>query len=316
MSRVRVAICGCFAALLAGCSPEPIGIGIGWAIPVLAAEQPRDRTAFEFHWPVPSTVHVTEDATKRGTKTTASYDVTLRPSDEEGVLVGRIENYRIDWVDGMSAAALHPAAREQLVAMTAAIPGFLVRADGAFLGIADFDAFLDSMEDLRGPMPGLRAAMEQPNLRLGFERQVGRFWRAWVENWIGMNAVAGSSATIPFDAGQVSGIEMGSDLAAEPPRTERAFRGWTAVGGQAHVTWRLQWQPDAAVMRGLTGVVGADGAGVEGVARVRSTAEAVLDPATLQPSSAYWAEEIEVEIDGRMEHRLERREYSFDWRAR
>ncbi|HYO71285.1 MAG TPA: hypothetical protein VEU33_34920 [Archangium sp.] len=286
------------------------------------AAAPAPAPALRFAWPAPSRVTVTERTLKKGKRAVMRYDAVLTARKEGGHEL-KLDKFHFLERDGhdLTKGPLSPEIKEA-TALASAIPTLVLSAEGQLVDMAGVEEMLERIykmmpEDQREQM---RAMFERPEMKEALKQKGGEFWTAWVGTWVGLELAAGEESSGTMQTQLPSGpvdtvvtvrhrgpdaehkgavrLELESVLEGEPFR--KAMVASIAQMLQA-ATPQDKEQPDVDAM-------------VKSARRV-SSAEVVMDAASMRPFSARRSEVSKLVVGDKESETIEEHEYSFVWPA-
>jgi hypothetical protein len=309
--RIVFATCLLVAALaarLAGQDPAP---------------PPGPKVSFVFRWPVPSTATVTETTLKGGRTGVTRYRLELVAGRKPDERLLRLRDYEFVKLEGLDLA--DPAVQRRLgplQALAQAIPDLAVGSDGSFHGIVDVDTMIERCLDFLRKQPerdpravdAVAASMRDANAKELMSQAGAAFWNCWAGNWAGRELAPGGSLTavaasvLPGSQGSGMATIRHHGPAADTPGCVRLSMEMTATGAEVAHAMLEALAPQLLAQNDTS-------------ARLKDmklflSAEAVLDPITLQPRKASYERKVEVVPPGEKlpQTQVERRSYEFTWK--
>jgi hypothetical protein len=258
--------------------------------------------SLRFDWPVGCSVPVEENVTKRGQTALLNYFVRSEQADA-GIEIS-FEEMTIREVNGTEV----PEDVADQIAAQFMLPGFLVGADGVETGVVGTEEMIAQMDDA-----GLIEADDftPQALALLEETVLSKYWGSWVGFWAGLESIdePRSAREVPLSVGE---SEVTIDLVVESlvngSTKEATLRSVQTLTGEDFL------RSIGAVETSL-GKEQSAGSEPEGDGHRISTVEVTTDPATLQPRSVSFVNDIELTMDGATQTDIESRDWRFDWSA-
>ncbi len=168
---------------------------------------------FEFGWPREGRVPVFEETTKNGATMKASYELVLSP--DAGGAATRVEYdaFKIRSLPGVDLTDPGPAVTKsivQLEAVTGAIPGFRIDAQGSLVDQDDFGPMLASVADVMRTtvepevIEQVLGLLRQPQFQEMMQAKAADRWHNWVGHWVDIEFEPGSEEVWEIDT-EISG---------------------------------------------------------------------------------------------------------------
>lgn len=256
--------------------------------------------SLRFDWPVGCRVVVTETVDRDGETAQFVYPLIIQEAgDNLEVSYGELEVIHV-------GDRPVPDSEQEQVAALFAQPSFTIDREGAFVSVSGVDDLLLNMQasGVIAEVPDREALVAVVE-----ETVLNKYWGSWVGRWLEWPEV---TAEVMDDVvvARVGDTDIVYDLRREslPPSTSGAahLRDTTTIEGEA--LERLI----AANFGALSGGEVDESFGEVDGEKV-TVVEAILDPATLRPTTARFDDRSTVQIDGEIDSRVEIREWTFDW---
>ena len=281
---------------------------------------------FRFRWPVPAIFEVEERTTKHGGQilTSASYLLT---NSNGKLLLSCVGADGLE-INGQRLTNAELKRLEDVLRVNhLGLPDLVVDSKGAWCGVTNYEqALIRSHALLRSASPNVvdldvvMSTFTNGSARAAYSAMLSRFWRCWVQDWIGWDVPAGTSRTNTvklqyeghrpkFEATIVS-----RHLGAATNRSGMVrLRRDELVGDGNLVACVNNALMDMDISTGRNPAKQAND--VVDIARLCIT-EAVTDPETLVPVQvATRTKAIFKMADGNWYTNLESHQYSFRWRS-
>lgn len=275
-------------------------ISVGSTAATISTEAQPFAGKLTFDWPLGCTVPVEENVTKRGQSALLTYG--LRSEETDAGIEISFDEITIDEFNGAEV----PDQLAQQVMGQFVLPDFLVGADGVEIGVVGIEETLAQMDKA-----GLIDADEftPQAIALLEETVLTKYWGSWVGFWAGIGSIdePRAASDLPLAVGD---SEMTIDLVVESlPTAVPGAATLRAVQTLAGDDFLRAIAAGAATLGGEqspNSLPAADG-------RRISTVEVTTDPATLQPASVSFVDDVELTMDGVTQTDVETREWRFDW---
>jgi hypothetical protein len=167
--------------------------------PVTSVDQPASVTStapitIHFDWSPPCRVPITLKQAKKGHEAVFSYVIDVQAVGE--TLEVRMLEPDVISIDG--APLTDPAARAQVIAVSAASPTVLVDREGNYINIRGVEEMIDAVLKT---MPAEKreltsATMRSPEMRVLLEQKSGELWESWVGAWAGAEIAPGEAREV------------------------------------------------------------------------------------------------------------------------
>lgn len=289
-----------------------------------AIEAKPELSALRFAWPAGASALVTEESLKEGRTAKLSYRIDVDARDGGGITVQIkelqfLEFASFDLQDPQTAAVVEALERRAMAAM----PAFLVSADGEFEDITDYERLIEMVlqqnpEEERAEMG---RTLRHPRMQAFVREGISKIWFTWAGVWAGQGLAQRHVVEVDTT------VEAGSASYTLPARYEHKGE---AEGHPGHVklafTTTLKGEAANAVLREtMGGVMQAavpenEEASQEMQEALRemtfskvTNINATVDPATLLPLRCQSEETTTVVVDGERQDIVERHSYRFTW---
>jgi len=271
-----------------------------------------------FDWPVPAAVTVTQKTLKKGRRGAARYVVRTVPGPGADQITVSFTDMDVTALEGHDLS--DPAVRQQLapvIAVMAAMPGFIVSRQGELVRVDGVAAMIDKMIEA-GVIPAEAVqAMKSPAMQNALANKVGDNWNLWVGAWVGAELSKGD------DIAFVAEVPVGDVTVPQSTRMEHLGEP-EGYPGHIHLrmTSTLEGPEFQAAMKGfieqmLANMPKAKNA-PEGLPEMNlrrtGVIEVYTDPRTLRPAYAMSDMRVTAEASGQVPlDRHDRQEFHFSW---
>jgi hypothetical protein len=198
----------------------------------------------------------------------------------------------------------------ELAPLTAAIPIFVVTADGRFDDLLDTDSMVARMRSLYDSETAERIArvFRDPAALGNLKQAVRSRWSAWIQAWLGIDWSNGSEQTIKAP---VLHADPSGKLKVE---TVSSFIG-RAPSGEIHLSQRMNIDDDELeqLMRGAAEPSGAERSKTKRRGRSQTLLEVQTTWPSLKPSYSHTRKTLHIVSDGKRERETEDHVFRFDW---
>jgi hypothetical protein len=286
------------------------------------AAAPASAPALRFAWPVPSRVTVTERLLKKGNRSVMRYDAVLSARKGGGYEL-KIDNYQLLEMDGRDLTkGPPPPGLKEATALAGAIPTLVLSAEGEMVDMVGMEEVLERLYKM---MPEeqreqTRAMFERPGMKEMLKQSGGEFWTVWVGAWVGLKLAAGEEGLVPGQVQLPSG-PMESVVTVRHRGPDAEHKGAVRLELESVLEgepFRKAMVATMAQMLQSSAPQGKEPPDVDAMvksARRVSSAEVVMDAATMRPYSARRYEVSKVVVEDKESERIEEHEYSFAWPA-
>lgn len=260
-----------------------------------------DRPRFAWHVPVSVSVH--EHTEKSGHQGETDYFLDICPL-KDGTLTIAHRRFRILSLDGIPASDKRIApALERVAPLMAAIPVFVVTAEGRFVDVRGLEMMFAEMKKVlpKENVDVMRTAFSNPPQLATLKEAVAFRWRAWVEAWLFVDPAQGTPQTLGASVGDA--------------RRELYLREPTS-SGRARLAARLKLDPRTAkpLVADLLRQFDQDPNKLDGI---ELSAEDVWEIETDWPLIRPWRvrtqKTVRVTSKKKREERAEVHDFTFDW---
>lgn len=253
-----------------------------------------------FDWPIGCAVPVDEVVSKRGDVAVIRYLVRSKEAGSD-IEISLEDMTMVELND----RTIPEDALERLIAGFT-LPKFLVGSDGVGIRATDLDETFAQMADaglieLESVTPQLIAAVE--------ETVLAKYWESWVGFWAGMNSIdeQRTETAVPVAIGDT---EFTIDVVVESMPS--AVTGAAVLRSVQTLEGDEFLRSVGAISQEMAGEHPQDGL-LAGDGHRITTIEITTDPATLQPSTVTFTNDIELTMDGATQRETESRAWRFDW---
>ncbi len=255
-----------------------------------------------FDWPQNCAVPVLEEVLKSSKTATLQYNLGLRAEGQN--LIVSFDDLVVTTFDGSPV----PAGMGEAVRSLFALPSFLVGTDGTVLDVIGMAALIGQIEATAADSD-FEVAPELAGLLK--ETVANKYWGSWVGMWATWEVFDDANeigeSELPVSGGvAVSDVEMNSLGSTDDSLV--ALRGTITLDG-ADFTVALR----GTLPTVISTVSAAETSAISGQRVI--VVEVVIDPTTLQPSSAFTSIDVDLTLDGETSSELEERRWTFDWTA-
>lgn len=288
-------------------------------------------TEFNFAWPNPSRVTVTEKALKKGKRATTRYDIVFKKADEGKYYILKFENFRFLKLDGVDlttdeAKKQLGAKIEQMNAYGSLIPPFIISSDGTFKDVTGLKEMCDELGkkiDDPGFQKTMDAMMSSPRMVAMIKQNCADFWKVWVETWIGLKVEANKKLNLDRELGTPDGRVMSVPFLIRNEGEVTEAKDHVRLVGESTIEGEKAKAFFSAFFKQLVSQVAPkDGeqkkmpADLFDSIRRTDKMSVVTNPKTLQPLKAGWEKNISIKIKDKTRNRIETHEYTFDWKPK
>ena len=211
------------------------------------------------------------------------------------------------------------------LAMTSAIPDYLVTAEGEFVRADGMDElvsrFVKALSASRGQEEAERLGemMARPEMKELLAAAVSNYWNSWVGAWVGWDVAPGEAATVDTQL-PLMGVEIPAKLTVEHHGDAADAAGCVRLSMHSVAAGEGAARALARALAVLASGAGQDEISQDALADVfvENKTVVVTDPKTLCPRSVLTEKVVRITEKGKTEPRqqIERHHYVFDWGSR